>query len=325
MVDFFQTADWLTAALAFMAVFLGALSLVLLAELIRGWWVQRTVRNRLSPAFKGDGGNSDLLRTQDYEGAMDKALGQFSQRTGLGALLRQADSTWSLPAFLILSVGLAVGTGAASTIITQSNLIRLPWMGIAAMIPFFILQRRRKARLSRFEEGLPEAIDLLSRAIRAGHPLSSGVGMVGDEAAEPVAQEFRTLYEEQRFGIPLDEALMGMVDRIALMDVRIFSTAVLVQREVGGNLAELLDNIARTMRERFTIRRQLRVYTAQGRMSGYVLAVMPFVVGTGLWILDPDYMGALIFSYLGRLMLGIALVMWIIGFIWIRKIVDIDL
>ncbi len=325
MIEFLNGADWVTAALAFLAVFLGALSLVLIAELVRNWWVQRAVRSRLNPLISGQETSGGLLRADEYEGALDKVVNQLSDRSGLGTLMRQSDSTWSVPAFIFISFALAAGTGVASTLVMQSNLARLPFMGIAALIPYFILRHRRTQRLDRFEEGLPEAIDLLSRAIRAGHPLSSGVGMVGDEAPEPVASEFRTLFEEQRFGIPIDEALMGMVDRVQLIDVRIFTTAVLVQREVGGNLAELLDSIARTMRERFTIRRQLRVYTAQGRLSGYVLAVMPFIVGTGLWILDPDYMGALLFTYLGRLMLGIAFTMWIFGFFWIRKIVNIEI
>ena len=129
--------------------------------------------------------------------------------------------------------------------------------------------------MGQFEEMLPEAIDLLGRAIRAGHPLSAGLKMVADETTEPIASEFRRTFEEQRFGLPFEDALLAMADRVSLIDVRILTTAILIQREVGGNLAEVLDNLANVIRVRFTIRRQLRVYTAQGRFSGYVLAAAP--------------------------------------------------
>ena len=326
MTEFFAGADWVTGILAFLAVFLGALSLVLVLELMRGWWVQRRVRTRLGPLLSGNASTGEgLLRTQDDASPVERLLSRFSSATGLGNLLRESQSTWSLAAFLVISLALAAGTGAASMFVTRSIFGRIPLVAMATVIPYIVLRLQRTRRLNRFEAGLPEAIDLLGRAIRAGHPLSSGVQMVGDEAPEPVAGEFRNLFEEQRFGIPIEEALAGMVDRVDLVDVRIFSTAVLVQREVGGNLAELLDRIARTMRERFSIRRQLRVYTAQGRLSGYVLCVMPFVVGAGLWLLDPEYMGELFYSFVGRVFLVAALILWFIGFIWIRNIVNIDL
>lgn len=326
MTDLFAGADWVTGVLAFLAVFLGALSLVLVLELVRGWWVQRRVRTRLGPLLSGDSSKGEgLLRTADDAGPLERVLSKFSATTGLGSLLRESQSSWSLAAFIVISLALATGTGVASVFVTRSIFGRIPLMVMAAIIPYVVLRIQRRRRLDAFEAGLPEAIDLLGRAIRAGHPLSSGVQMVGNEAPEPVAEEFRNLFEEQRFGIPIEEALAGMVDRVDLVDVRIFSTAVLVQREVGGNLAELLDRIARTMRERFSIRRQLRVYTAQGRLSGYVLCVMPFVVGTGLWLLDPDYMGELFYSFVGRFFLAAALILWFFGFIWIRQIVNIDI
>ena len=149
--------------------------------------------------------------------------------------------------------------------------------------------------------------------------------MVAEEGPQPVAEEFQKLFEEQRFGLPFYEAMMGLIDRVELVDVRIFVTAVLVQREVGGNLAEVLDNISHTIRERFSIRRQLRVYTAQGRMSGYVLAAMPIVVGFGLYAMDREYMRVLFENQIGRMFLIFAFIMQVIGYFWIRKIVDIDI
>ena len=192
-------------------------------------------------------------------------------------------------------------------------------------LPYLYLLRKRKNRLSLFEEEFPESIDLLTRAIRAGHPLASGMRMVADEGPAVVAEEFRQTFEEQRFGLPFNDALLGMVDRVNLVDVRIFTIAVLIQREVGGNLAEILDNLADTIRGRFYIRRQLRVYTAQGRMSGYALAALPPAVGTVTALLQPDYFGLLFNTMIGRFLVVTALALQVVGVLWIRQIINIDI
>jgi tight adherence protein B len=140
-----------------------------------------------------------------------------------------------------------------------------------------------------------------------------------------VAEEFQQTFEEQRFGLPFNDALLGMVDRVDLVDVRIFAIAVLIQREVGGNLAEILDNLAETIRGRFYIRRQLRVYTAQGRMSGYALAALPIVVGFITFLLDPEYLGQLFNTTMGQLMVITAILLQVFGVFWIRKIINIDI
>ena len=196
---------------------------------------------------------------------------------------------------------------------------------VGASIPYMIVRHRRNKRMDTFEEMLPEAIDLLGRAIRAGHPLSAGLKMVADETAEPIQSEFRRTHEENRFGLPFDDALLAMADRVSIVDVRILVTAILIQREVGGNLAEVLDNLANVIRIRFTIRRQLRVYTAQGRFSGYVLAVLPIAVGAAIYNLNPSYIRLLFTDPFGKLMLMTAVVFQIVGFLWIRKIVDIEI
>ena len=196
---------------------------------------------------------------------------------------------------------------------------------IGASIPYMIVRHRRNSRMYKFEEMLPEAIDLLGRAIRAGHPLSAGLKMVADETAEPIQSEFRRTHEENRFGLPFDDALLAMADRVSIVDVRILVTAILIQREVGGNLAEVLDNLANVIRVRFTIRRQLRVYTAQGRFSGYVLAVLPDCGRRRHLQPEPAYIRLLFTDPLGKLMLITAVVFQIIGFLWIRKIVDIEI
>jgi tight adherence protein B len=149
--------------------------------------------------------------------------------------------------------------------------------------------------------------------------------MVAEEATEPIAGEFQRTHEEHRFGLPFEDALLAMADRIQIVDVRILVTAILIQREVGGNLAEILDNLASVIRARFTIRRQLRVYTAQGRFSGYVLGILPIAVGAAIYSLNPPYIQLLFTDPLGKLLVIVAVVFQIIGFLWIRKIVNIEI
>jgi tight adherence protein B len=194
-----------------------------------------------------------------------------------------------------------------------------------ASLPYFYLRRRRKALAEAFESEFPEALDLLTRAIRAGHPLTAGLRMVAEEGPDRAALEFGKSFEEHRFGLPFEDALLGLVDRVGLVDVRIFATAVLIQRESGGNLAEILDKLASTIRDRFTIRRQLRVYTAQGRLSGYTLAALPIVVGSLIYLIEPSYVMVLFNVTLGRLLLAGGFMLQIIGYFWIRKIVNIEI
>jgi tight adherence protein B len=149
--------------------------------------------------------------------------------------------------------------------------------------------------------------------------------MVADEAPEPVATEFRQTFEEQRFGLPFDDSLLALAERMASTDARILVTAITIHRQVGGNLAEILDNIAFMVRERFKLRRQLRVITAQGRLSGYVLAALPIVLGLALWVLNPEYMLPLLQEDTGRYLLAGAAVFQVVGYLWIRRILDIEL
>ena len=146
------------------------------------------------------------------------------------------------------------------------------------------------ARIKQFEEQFPEALDLLSRAIRAGHAFQTAMGMVADELPTPVGPEFKKTFEQQNFGLPLRDALNEMADRVPLLDVRFFVTAVPIQRETGGNLSEILDNLAHVVRERFKILRQVRVHTAHGRFTGYVLLALPAALALALSFISPEHM-----------------------------------
>jgi len=224
----------------------------------------------------------------------------------------------------LISVMGALMTGLLTYLLLPQPLIALLVALGAAFAPFGFLLHRRGRRLKKFEEMFPEALDLLSRAIRAGHAFQTAMGMVADELPEPVGPEFKKTFDQQNFGLPLRDALNELSERITLLDVRFFVTAVLIQRDTGGNLSEILDNLAHVVRERFKIQRQVRVHTAHGRFTGYVLLALPAALAVALSIINPDHMHLLFHERMGQIMLMGAIVMQSIGFVWIRKVIKIE-
>jgi tight adherence protein B len=322
------TGTLISAGLVFLAVALGTVSLALLVE----WMQERNRQRKIVEQLRtfdqtiAEGNTPGLFRGRVARSALAQAV--MSRTPALADLelaLQQAGTSVTLEVFALTSLGLAAALGLATFMLTRFWPVAIAATVFGGLVPYFRVAIRRRRRIAAFEAGLPEAIDLLGRAIRAGHPLSSGLKMVADETQEPIAGEFLRTFEEQRFGLPFDDAILAMADRVRLVDVRILVTAILIQREVGGNLAEVLDNLATVIRARFTIRRQLRTYTAQGRISGYVLAVLPIAVGTIIYLLNPVYMAVLFSDPLGRFMLVTAGIMQLMGYLWIRKIVNIDI
>ena len=320
-------STWVTALLIFFAVALGTISVALLVE-----WVQERRRQREAlrqlRAFTNDEpqeGGILSLRGGELPHWFQPIAARIPAFQDLDLMMEQAGMKGHLPLFMMSTVGLAVALGLATLALTRMWPAAVLAAALGAFLPYFVVRRRRDKRLYTFEEQLPDAIDLLGRAIRAGHPLTSGLKMVADETQEPVSGEFRRTHEENRFGLPFEDALLAMADRVSIIDVRILTTAILIQREVGGNLAEVLDNLANVIRVRFTIRRQLRVYTAQGRFSGYVLGALPIAVGAAIYNLNPPYITLLFTDPLGKLLVLLAVVFQIAGFLWIRKIVNIEI
>lgn len=325
---------WVTAILFFSTAVFGTMSLALLSEVIRDWWRRRRVAMRLRPIVLNqsmDPGKKDvfdLVRPDSRPGSpevLDTISNHVPGLRQLSTRMEQGRVDWGPWTFFVLSAGLALGCGGTVFLLRQSLFLGTLAAMAGAAGPYFYILRRQRARYKQFEEEFPEAIDLLTRAIRAGHPLSSGMRMVAEEGPPEAAEEFRRTFEEQRFGIPFEEALLGMVDRTDMVDVRIFAIAVLVQREVGGNLAEILDNLSTTIRRRFYLRRQLRTYTAQGRMTGYALAGMPPVLGFIIFLIQPEYMMVLFTNLLGWFLVGVALFLQVVGALWIKKIIAIDM
>ncbi len=195
---------------------------------------------------------------------------------------------------------------------------------LAAAAPLTVVAWKRKRRMRQFEERFPEALDLLGRAVRAGHAFTTGLEIVSKESPEPVAGEFRACFEEQNFGLPMRDALLNMTERMPLVDVRFFVTALLVQKETGGNLAEILDELARVIRDRFRIHREVQVKTAQGRLTAMILIALPVFMLLALEGVNPSYVRVLFDDPMGPTVLGVAAVMQVIGSILIWRIVHIE-
>jgi tight adherence protein B len=251
-------------------------------------------------------------------------IGGTARGSALSAWIEQSGTRASVSFMLVVSVvsGLAVGVSA-------SIFTRTPWamplgFGAGAALPFMVLNYKRGRRLRRFEEEFPEALDLMSRALKAGHAFATGLKMVADEMDEPIGPEFRKTFDEQNFGLPLKDALENLTVRIPLLDMRFFATAVLIQRETGGNLSEILENLSHVVRERFKILRQVRVYTAHGRLTGYVLLALPAFLSVALMFINPDHMNLLFRERMGQMMLIAAIVMQTFGYLWIKRIVKIE-
>jgi tight adherence protein B len=313
--------------MAFAGVALGSIGLALLLEWYLEWRQRQVVQRQLrSLTDRREGAGSDVLRGDDDQLGWLGGVGQQGAiLAAVNGRIEKAGVKWTAQSYLVITFGLAMGFGVATLLVTGFWVAAFGASAAGAWIPWVYLKKQEQKRIDAFEEQLPEAIDFIGRAIRAGHPLSAGLKMASEEVGEPVASEFRRVFEEQRFGMPFEDALLGLVDRINLTDVRIMITAILIQRQVGGNLAEVLDKIAYTIRERFMIRRQLRVYTAQGRFSGYVLALLPIAVGSAIYLINKEYMVTLFTDPIARILLVVAVIMQILGYLWIKKIVNIEI
>ena len=247
----------------------------------------------------------------------------FSKVLNLRVFLEQAGSNVSPSKFLMISAGMGVA-GTVVCFFSGAHFGLAPLAGLAlAALPFGWLYFKRKRRLANFGKQLPEALELVGRALRAGHSLASGFNLVATEMTEPIRGEFLRAYEEQNFGVPLEEALEGMTERVPNLDLRFFATAVILQRQTGGDLAEILDKIGYLVRERFKIWGQVQALTGEGRLSGIVLLALPPVLFITMYRLNPDYIMTLFTDPLGHKMLAVAAILQVVGALVIKKIINI--
>ena len=238
-------------------------------------------------------------------------------------LIKQAGQNWSFGSVSIVSLLAGLGIYGLASLMNFTFLISVA-LGIAAgSAPFVYLYIRREIRFGQFGDLLPEAVDLMSRGLRAGHSIQAVLEMVGNEIADPVGIEFRALHKEQSLGLPIRDAMKGLVDRVPRDDLRFLATAILLQKESGGNLAQILDKTSSVIRERARLRGQLKIYTAQGRITGYLLGTAPFIMFGLISLINHNYEKALFTDPFGLKMVYCGLGLMVIGILAIRKIIDI--
>ncbi|MFN7998311.1 MAG: type II secretion system F family protein [Bryobacteraceae bacterium] len=274
------------------------------------------------------GGGDDLLDIRKHEVLstipwLNRLLTEIDFFPRLRMLLYQADLNWNVGRLLLMSVACLVFVAYVIYWRTDALPLALGVGLVAGAGPFVYVLSIRAKRFSAFERLLPEALDMMVGALRAGHSLTSTIGMVGREMAQPISREFRKCFDEQMYGIETRAAMLNLVTRVPIQPVRIIATAIMIQKESGGNLAEVLEKAAYVIRERFQLRRQINVHTAQGRMTGWILALLPVVLGFMLYLLNPESFSLLWKRPMGLRMLYGATVMTIIGSLIIRKIVRI--
>jgi tight adherence protein B len=322
-----------TGLLVFLVFAFGAgavVGLFLAVTKLPGYLAQRKLELRLGEVTATESTekqeSADLVKNQ-HEGplpALDRLATSTARGSALAAWVEQSGLRVSMSGLFLISTALAVLVGF---IVAAALRMSVGWLvggafGFAA--PFMYLKIKRTKRMRAFEEAFPEGLDLMSRALKAGHAFATGMKMVADEMPEPIGPEFRKTFDEQNFGLPMKDALTNLTTRVPLLDVRFFSTAVLIQRETGGNLSEILENLSHVVRERFKILRQVRVYTAHGRLTGYVLLALPAFLAIALAFINPEHMQLLFREHIGHMMLGAGAVMQTIGYVWIRQVVKIE-
>jgi tight adherence protein B len=237
--------------------------------------------------------------------------------------LDQAGTKITVQSFYLLLAAATLAGFVLTVILRRDYLLASLVALVIFILPFPVLLSMKQRRYERFTEQLPDVLTMIARSIRAGHALSSSLELVGNESADPAGGLFKTAFEQQKLGLPVADTLMNMTERIDSLDLRFFVMVITINSEVGGNLAETLDKLAETIRERLKIRRQVKVYTAQGRLSGYLLAILPIVSFLLINFLIPGYEDVLTKEKPGQYILALAALMQLTGFLFIRKIVKI--
>jgi tight adherence protein B len=264
---------------------------------------------------------SELLSTIPW---IDRLLRRIELTPRLRRMLYQADLKWTVGGLMLMCAGAFLVPAYLIWLRTGAWPFALLGGLVVGFMPLAFVMKKRSMRLAKFEEGLPEALDLIVSALRVGHSLNSAMGLVTRECPDPVGTEFRVCFDEQNYGLELKTALENMVTRMPVQDLRIVITAVLIQKESGGNLAEVLEKTAEVIRERFRLKRQVMTHTAQGRLTGMVLTGLPIVLGCALYFISPKMMSLLWTREIGVKLLYAASGMIIVGGLIIRKIVNMD-
>ena len=309
-------------------------AVILLVEGCYLWWnsthggeAQRISRRLRLMSGGAEGGNGEvsILKQRRYSknDGIDRLLHKMRIANAIDRLILQAGVRWSVSQFIVASGATMLSGLVMVQVWAVPLLAKLIIIGLLTAIPYGMLRRARRQRLIKIEQQLPEAADFIARALRSGHSFTNVLQMVGSELPEPLCGEFRAAHEEINYGVPLNEALHNLADRIPLTDLRYLVIAVLIQRESGGNLAEILHNISHIIRERLKLVAQVRVLSAEGRMSAWILGLLPFVVIVLMSITSPKYISLLWTDPTGVKLLWYGAGMILIGVLWLRRVIHI--
>jgi len=254
---------------------------------------------------------------------IDRLLNSLPFARKLELLLYQAGINWRVGTLVLLMV-----LSGAVFFLLCSTLLHRPLLGlvvgsITAFVPYWWVKGKKNKRMNQFSEELPDALDLMTSALRAGLSFPAALQLVAQESPEPLAQEFAVTFDEQNLGLDVKEALVNLTERVDSLDLKFFVTAVIIQRETGGNLAEIMESIARIIRERFKILGDVKARTAHGRLTGMILSVMPLALGVVFTMIAPNYMLTFFRDPVGQVMLMMCAGMQIMGFFWIRRVINI--
>ena len=256
--------------------------------------------------------------------ALQRLLLSVPRARSLDRFILQAGLDWTVSKLLLLCAGLGVvGLMLTAGVAHQGLLLGLAAGAVLATLPFLYVQRVRSRRLDKMQRQLPEALDLVTRALRSGHSFSAGLQMIGEEMTEPIAKEFRIVADEVNFGVSLQQALTNLSERIPLTDLRYFVVSVLIQRDSGGNLTEVLGNLSRLIRERLKLFAKVRVLSSEGRLSAWILGLMPFALAAIMNLFNPEFMSPLWTDPIGQDIVKYMLTLMVLGVFILRKIIRI--
>jgi tight adherence protein B len=284
-----------------------------------------TIRHSIQAQKSGtSGAELEAAGEENFFARLDILLERYPIGKKLKVLLLHADSSMSMGGIVVASAGAALGCGLLGTLFTRMFLLAAAATVAGALIPYVLLRMKRDRRLKAFNTALPDAIDLMARALRAGHSMNSSIEMIAEQSPEPLASEFVQVFKQQRLGLHFREALMQMGSRIPSKDLQFLITAILVQKETGGDLTEILDRTTHVIRDRIRIQGEVRTHTAQGRMTGWILGLLPVIMLVLLNIASPGYSSALFHDPTGQKLLYAGGVLIVLGGLIIRKIVDVQ-
>lgn len=287
-----------------------------------------TVRRRLKRDHERLVRRAELLKqvqAMSAIGPIDKLLKRGQSRTqSIQLLIEQAGMKTTVGTLLAASLAVSGVVFYVASRIGAWTVLALAAAALASFIPINVVKFKRTLRMRKFEEQFPEALDLLGRALRAGHAFTTGIEMVAQEMPDPIGPEFRILYDQQNFGMPMPDALKLFAERIPVIDARFFVTAVLIQREAGGNLSEVLDNLAGVIRERFRVKRQIRVISAHGRITGWILVCLPPVLAVVMFAINKETRELMFGDPMGQRMMMGAATLQVVGTLIMRKIINVE-